>query len=280
MPPGPVRKTNPCVARHQHLTTNFHGRAVPAAGGAVSPTHLPAVVRFRPPVAYAIGIGHSPNYRPDIAIMRNYSPLDRLLMNVDIGVRTLLGKPVITERPNPSASESEGELKEADRDLAGRLMRINHAGEVSAQGLYQGQSLTARLPKVREAMERAALEENDHLEWCKTRAREVGTHVSYLNPLWYAGSVTIGAIAGAAGDRWSLGFVAETERQVVSHLEGHLRKLPDYDLRSRAVLEQMKEDEARHANMAKRAGGAELPFPVKKLMQFTSKIMTRTAYWI
>ncbi len=212
--------------------------------------------------------------------MRNYSPLDRILMNVDIGVRTLFGKPIITERPDPSESESEGELSEADRELAGRLMRINHAGEVSAQGLYQGQSLTARLPKVRKEMERAALEENDHLEWCERRAREMGTHVSYLNPLWYAGSVTIGAIAGAAGDKWSLGFVVETERQVVRHLEGHLKQLPHHDQKSRAVLEQMKDDEAKHAGVAQRAGGAELPFPVKKLMQLTSRMMTRTAYWI
>ncbi|WP_303909568.1 2-polyprenyl-3-methyl-6-methoxy-1,4-benzoquinone monooxygenase [Thiohalomonas denitrificans] len=212
--------------------------------------------------------------------MRNYTPLDRVLMNVDIGVRTLFGKPIVTDRPNPSDSESEGELNQAERELAGHLMRVNHAGEVSAQGLYQGQSLTARLPKVREEMERAALEENDHLEWCERRAREVGSHVSYLNPLWYAGSVTIGAIAGAAGDRWSLGFLAETERQVVRHLEGHLQRLPEHDRKSRAILEQMKEDEARHASMAKRAGGTELPFPLKTLMQFTSKLMTQTAYWI
>ncbi|SCZ61390.1 2-polyprenyl-3-methyl-6-methoxy-1,4-benzoquinone monooxygenase [Thiohalomonas denitrificans] len=212
--------------------------------------------------------------------MRNYTPLDRVLMNVDVGVRTLFGKPIVTERPNPSESESEGELSRPERELAGRLMRVNHAGEVSAQGLYQGQSLTARLPKVREEMERAALEENDHLEWCERRAREVGSHVSYLNPLWYAGSVTIGAIAGAAGDRWSLGFVAETERQVVSHLEGHLQRLPEHDRKSRAILEQMKADESRHAGMAKRAGGTELPLPVRTLMQFTSKVMTQAAYWI
>lgn len=212
--------------------------------------------------------------------MRNYSPVDKLMLNIDIGMRTLFGRPITTERPNPAEAEADAELSASERDLAGRLMRINHAGEVSAQGLYQGQALTARLPKVREKMERAAYEENDHLEWCERRAKEVGTHVSYLNPFWYFGSLAIGAIAGAAGDKWSLGFVVETERQVVRHLEGHLQQLPAHDKKSRAVLEQMKADEAKHADMAKSAGGAELPLPVKKVMQLTSKVMTRTAYWV
>ncbi len=212
--------------------------------------------------------------------MRNYSPIDRLLLNLDTGLRTVFGQPVLTERPNPAQHLPETDLNDAERVLAGRLMRINHAGEVSAQGLYQGQALTARLPEVRGKMERAALEENDHLEWCEGRARELGTHVSYLNPFWYAGSLAIGALAGAAGDKWSLGFVVETEHQVVRHLDEHLAQLPAHDLRSRAILEQMKEDEAHHATLALHAGGAPLPGPVKKLMGLVSKVMTRTAYWI
>lgn len=212
---------------------------------------------------------------------RHYSPLDHLVMGVDVGVRTLLGQPKITERPNPAGKQADDiELSEAERNLAGRLMRINHAGEVAAQGLYQGQALTAKLPQVRQKMERAALEENDHLDWCETRAKELGTHVSYLNPVWYAGSVAIGALAGIAGDKWSLGFVAETEHQVVKHLDEHLQRLPEQDAKSRAILEQMKEDEGHHATVALEAGGAELPYPIKKLMSMTSKIMTRTAFWI
>jgi ubiquinone biosynthesis monooxygenase Coq7 len=211
---------------------------------------------------------------------RKYSPLDHLLMGVDVGVRTLLGQPKITERTNPAKDQSETDLSETDRELAGRLMRINHAGEVAAQGLYQGQALTAKLPEVREKMERAALEENDHLDWCEKRIKETGTHVSYFNPVWYAGSVAIGALAGLAGDKWSLGFVAETEHQVVKHLEKHLQQLPEADSKSRAILKQMKEDEGRHATIAIEAGGAELPYPIKKFMGLTSKVMTRTAFWL
>jgi len=201
-------------------------------------------------------------------------------MGVDTGLRTLFGQPAITERPDPSCDVAEGELSDSERRLAGRLMRINHAGEVAAQGLYQGQALTAKLPQVREQMERAAQEENDHLDWCEHRARDLGTHVSYLNPVWYAGSLAIGALAGAAGDKWSLGFVAETEKQVVRHLDEHLERLPEHDAKSRAILQQMKEDEGHHATVALEAGGAELPTPVKKLMGLTSKIMTRTAFWV
>jgi len=211
---------------------------------------------------------------------RQYSPLDQLLMGVDVGMRTLFGQPKITERPNPAQNKTGAELNDAERQLAGRLMRINHAGEVAAQGLYQGQALTARLPHVRQQMERAALEENDHLDWCEKRATELGTHVSVFNPVWYAGSAAIGALAGLAGDKWSLGFVAETEKQVVKHLEEHLEQLPEHDEKSRAILEQMKEDEGHHATVALKAGGAELPLPVKKLMGLTSKIMTRTAFWL
>ncbi len=211
---------------------------------------------------------------------RSYSAVDHLLMNFDIGLRTLFGHPPVTERPDPASACREGELDEDERRLSGRLMRINHSGEVSAQGLYQGQALTARLPEVREKMERAALEENDHLVWCERRAKELGTHTSLLNPVWYFGSLAIGAAAGAAGDKWSLGFVAETEHQVIRHLDEHLHKMSPRDEKSRAILEQMKVDEGHHATVALHAGGAELPFPVKKLMGLMSKVMTRTTYWV
>lgn len=211
-------------------------------------------------------------------ISRDFSPADNLMMQVDTGLRTLFGKPNITERSNPEDSVEEGELSSCEKDLAGRLMRINHSGEVAAQGLYQGQALTAKLPEVREKMERAAQEENDHLDWCEHRIKELGTHTSYLNPLWYVGSVAIGATAGLAGDKWSLGFVAETEHQVVRHLTSHLDQISENDHKSRAILEQMKEDEGQHATTALNAGGAALPSPIKKFMSLTSKIMTKAVY--
>ncbi|HHH35647.1 MAG TPA: 2-polyprenyl-3-methyl-6-methoxy-1,4-benzoquinone monooxygenase [Gammaproteobacteria bacterium] len=212
--------------------------------------------------------------------VRHYSLLDRLVMTVDNGLRTVCGRPPVSERPDPADAVDEADLGEEERRLAARLMRVNHAGEVSAQALYQGQALTARLPEVRDKMERAALEENDHLVWCERRCRQLGGHVSLLNPFWYAGSLAIGALAGAVGDKWSLGFIVETERQVVRHLEDHLARLPARDAKSRAILEQMKEDEAHHATTALKAGGAPLPAPVKRLMGLTSKVMTGTAYWV
>ncbi|MCO6414390.1 MAG: 2-polyprenyl-3-methyl-6-methoxy-1,4-benzoquinone monooxygenase [Thiogranum sp.] len=211
---------------------------------------------------------------------RRYSPIDHLIMNVDQALRTLAGKPLVTERPDPATGVQQIDLDDAQKVEAARLMRVNHAGEVAAQALYQGQALTARLEKVRERMERAAQEENDHLEWCERRIRELGGHLSYLNPLWYLGSMVIGAAAGAVGDKWSLGFVAETEKQVVAHLDEHLQRLPQSDTKSRAVLEQMKIDESEHGASAKAAGGAELPSAIKRLMGLTSRIMTRAAYWV
>jgi ubiquinone biosynthesis monooxygenase Coq7 len=211
---------------------------------------------------------------------RHYSPADKFLMHLDTGLRTVFGRPRVTERPNPAENIDETELSQAEKDLAGRLMRINHAGEVAAQGLYEGQALTARLAEVRDKMERAAMEENDHLAWCESRINELGSHKSLLNPLWYGGSLAIGAIAGLAGDKWSLGFVTETERQVVRHLNSHLAQLSDKDQKSRAILEQMKEDEGHHATTALHAGGAELPSPIKKLMALTSKVMTKATFRI
>ena len=159
-------------------------------------------------------------------------------------------------------------------------MRVNHAGEVAAQALYQGQAVTARQDSVRAAMEKAALEENDHLAWCAQRIHELSGHPSYLNPAWYAGSFAIGVLAGLAGDAWGLGFVVETEHQVVRHLDNHLRQLPESDLKSRAILEQMRQDESHHATVALESGGNELPDEIRILMSLASQVMIRTAYWI
>ncbi len=211
---------------------------------------------------------------------RDYSPVDRLLIGVDQAVRTLFGRPQVTERHNPAEQVAESDLTDQERDLSTRLMRINHTGEVCAQALYQGQALTARLTEVRNSMERAAAEENDHLDWCKTRIRELGGRTSLLNPLCYAGSFLIGATAGLAGDKWSLGFVAETEHQVGDHLDDHLQRLAAQDEKSRSIIEQMKEDEAQHATTALEGGGAPLPAPVKLAMKLTSKVMTKTVYWL
>ncbi|TCT18740.1 2-polyprenyl-3-methyl-6-methoxy-1,4-benzoquinone monooxygenase [Thiobaca trueperi] len=211
---------------------------------------------------------------------RAYSPTDRLLINADHALRTLFGRSPTTERRNPAAALKEGEIGDDQRRLVGRLMRINHTGEVCAQALYQGQALTAKLPETRQRMERSAQEESDHLAWCAERLTELGSHQSLLNPLWYAGSFAMGAAAGLVGDRWSLGFVVETERQVESHLDDHLEQIPARDEKSRAILEQMKADEIRHAQIAKSAGGADLPAPIRAAMKLTSRIMTRTVYWI
>ena len=211
---------------------------------------------------------------------RNYTPLDHLIVNFDQALRTLAGRPLVTGRANPADDREETELSETEKTESMRLMRINQAGEVAAQALYQGQALTARLENVRERMEQAAEEENDHLDWCEKRVNELGGHVSYLNPLWYAGSFAIGAAAGILGDKWSLGFVAETEKQVIKHLDGHLQTMSARDQKSRAIIEQMKIDEAHHGAEARRAGGAELPEPAKQLMSVVSKVMTGSAYWV
>ncbi|MCG8428572.1 MAG: 2-polyprenyl-3-methyl-6-methoxy-1,4-benzoquinone monooxygenase [Chromatiales bacterium] len=211
---------------------------------------------------------------------RHYTSADDLMIGIDQALRTLFGQPQVTERPNPADAEAETEQGEEQRLHTARLMRINHTGEVCAQGLYQGQALTARLPEVRESMERAAQEENDHLAWCESRLKQLDNRKSYLNPFWYAGSFTIGAIAGLAGDKWSLGFVAETEHQVTAHLDDHLAQLPTNDDKSRAILNQMREDELHHATVALEGGGAPLPAPIKLAMNLTSKLMTKSVYWI
>ncbi len=211
---------------------------------------------------------------------RHFTITDKLLAQADMAMRTVFAKPPRSSRPNPGDEFADAELLANEKQHVGGLMRVNHAGEVSAQGLYQGQALTARLPDVRDKMEQAAIEENDHLAWCASRLEDVQAHKSLLNPVWYAGSFVIGAVAGAIGDKWSLGFVAETEHQVVRHLDEHLASLPEQDEKTRAILEQMKTDEMHHATTALHHGGAELPMPAQKLMGLMSKVMTRTAYWI
>lgn len=210
---------------------------------------------------------------------RRLTPLDLLLDQADRALRATLGRPA-AQRANPATARPDHLADSEARRHAAGLMRVNHAGEVAAQGLYHGQALTARRPGIRAAMEQAAREEGDHLAWCRDRLDELGDRPSLLAPVWYAGSVAIGALAGAAGDRWSLGFMAETERQVEGHLADHLTRLPEGDERSRAILQQMKVDEAQHARSAIEAGGAELPAPVRLLMKLTAKVMTTTAYRI
>lgn len=211
---------------------------------------------------------------------RKISPFDQAIGSLDNGLRLLFGPAPSTDRPNPATKAAETGLSPAARDLAGRLMRVNHAGEICAQALYQGQALTASSPRVRSKLERAAQEENDHLAWTAQRVNELGARTSYLNPVWYAGSFALGAIAGFAGDRWSLGFLAETERQVVEHLDRHLARLPPEDSKSAAIVAQMRDDESQHATTAERAGAAELPEPVKRLMRLASSIMTTGSHWL
>lgn len=211
---------------------------------------------------------------------RAYRFSDRLLIGLDQALSTIFGSPQQTDRVNPASGAQEADLTAEEQDHIARLMRINHTGEVCAQGLYQGQALTAQLPEVRDGMEQAAAEENDHLAWCENRIKELGNRKSLLNPLWYAGSFAMGATAGLAGDKWSLGFVAETERQVCAHLDDHLGQIPLHDRKSRAILEQMKEDEARHATTALEGGGVELPGPIKLGMKVTAKVMTKSVYWV
>lgn len=206
---------------------------------------------------------------------RRYGFLDQVLIAADEALRTLAGGRSAA-RPSPAADLPEA----ADPGEAARLMRVNHTGEVCAQALYSGQALFARDERVREALQTAAAEERDHLSWCRKRLEELDSHASVLDPLWYAGSFGMGMVSGLAGDRWSLGFLAETEAQVERHLEGHLDRLAEGDERSRAVLEQMRQDENRHGAMGRSLGGEELPLPVKMAMRMASKVMTRTAYWV
>jgi len=201
--------------------------------------------------------------------------LDQIITTFDLGLRTVFASPHAA-RPYPG-SGPEADLGEAERARAAALMRVNHVGEVCAQALYAGQALTAQNEQVRAELDQAAKEETDHLAWCEQRIVELGGRKSLLNPLWFGGAFALGAAAGLLGDKWNLGFLAETERQVEAHLDGHLQQLPDADAKSRAVVEQMKTDEARHAQTAVDHGGAPLPSPVKWAMRLAADVMRQTA---
>ncbi len=205
--------------------------------------------------------------------------LDELIVAFDKGLRTVFA-PAHSLRATPGRDLPEADMTDGQRRLSTSLMRVNHTGEICAQALYQGQALTARDSRARAALEQAAREETEHLAWTERRIEELGGRKSLLNPAWYAGSFALGAVAGLLGDRWNLGFLAETERQVVAHLEGHLQRLPAEDGKSRAIVESMKEDEARHATSAVGHGAAELPEPAKAAMRLSSKVMTETAFWL
>ena len=209
---------------------------------------------------------------------RRLTMLDKLISNADQALRTLVPGAATAYRPSPAQQRPASELSEQEQQHAAGLLRINHTGEVCAQALYQGQALTAKLPQVREAMEEAAKEEVDHLVWCEQRINELGSHTSRLNPLFYGLSFGIGALAGKVSDKVSLGFVAATEEQVCQHLTSHMTSLPVQDEKSKAVLLQMLEDEAKHATTALDAGGARFPLPVKVAMTGLSKVMTKAAY--
>jgi len=218
-------------------------------------------------------------------VVRNMSPkkfsaIDRLLLNIDRAVRTLHENKQGAERESPAVVSNETTLSEQEKKHAAGLMRVNHTGEVMAQALYQGQALTARLGSVRQDMDKAAKEEVDHLAWCEERVKELGGRTSLTNPLWYGVSFGMGAVAGLIGDKVSLGFVSAIEDQVCEHLESHLQKLPAQDEKSRAIVEQMLQDEAKHSQSAKAAGGVAFPQPVKKGMSLLSKLMTESSYRI
>ncbi len=214
--------------------------------------------------------------------MRKLSLIDKVLTEIDQSLRVVHATAPTTERPNPADGVQEtAPLTDDERKLIVRLMRINHTGEVSAQGLYRGQAMTANRPDIKDQMDRAAMEENDHLNWTEKRLGQLGGRKSLLNPFFYWGSFFIGAAAGKIGDKWSLGFVKETEDQVIKHLEEHINRLPAHALSDMAILHRMKEDEAHHGDVAMQSGGAKLPFPVRKLlMPLMSKVMTKSTYYL
>ncbi len=211
--------------------------------------------------------------------MRHFTGLDHLIGSFDQALRSLVPGTTSAQRENPSLDQT-APLAVSEARLVAGLMRVNHSGEVCAQALYHGQALTAKLPNVRIEMQQAAIEEQDHLAWCEDRLKELDSHTSVLNPVWYSLSFGMGALAGLAGDRYSLGFVAETERQVSLHLEQHMRELPEQDQRSLKILQQMNQDELQHRETALKAGGIDLPLPVRISMSAISKLMTKTSYFI
>lgn len=214
-------------------------------------------------------------------MVKTISILDKLIIEIDTALRTINPPALrVADRPSPAQHITQESLTDQEKKHSAGLMRVNHAGEVCAQALYQGQGLTAQLTHIKEQMLAAAAEEIDHLAWCEQRLSELNSKPSILNPLWYTGSIILGALAGLAGDKISLGFVAETERQVSHHLQCHVHALPPTDEKSKAILEQMREDEEHHAHSAMEAGGIELPFAMKQLMAMVSKLMTKSSYYL
>lgn len=211
---------------------------------------------------------------------RYFSTIDIFLNHLDLARKTLLIQPKTHQRAYPAKSIAENPIDKKEIKHAAGLMRVNHAGEVCAQALYQGQAITARSMVVKEKMQEAAEEELDHLAWCNQRLYELSSHTSYLNLVWYLGALSIGLVAGMVGDKWSLGFLEETENQVVRHLESHLGKLPEQDEKSRIIVGQMHKDESKHRDMARDAGAADLPIFIKQLMAMSSKVMTKVAYYL
>ena len=213
--------------------------------------------------------------------MRHLTFVDRCLSELDKAIRTIVPpQERASQREILAHCPIEDTLTPQEKTHIAGLMRVNHTGEVCAQALYQGQALTAKLTQVKKQLEQAAQEENEHLAWCEQRLRELNSRPSFLNSFWYLGSLCIGAAAGLAGDKWSLGFVAETEHQVSNHLQNHLEKIPEKDKRTHVILKQMQSDEAAHAYMAEKAGATELPTPVKKMMSVIAKVMTKTSYYL
>ncbi len=211
---------------------------------------------------------------------RQITPVDRLIAGLDSFLKTVSTAPTHATRESPARKVDDTQLSASEKSHAAGLMRVNHAGEIAAQGLYQGHAAVARDPEIEGQMQRAADEELDHLAWCEERLTELGAAPSRLSPVWYGGAFVMGAASGILGDRWGLGFIEETERQVVQHLTGHLDRLPPDDAKSRAIVHQMRDEEALHGANARDAGAAELPSGVRRLMRLTAKIMTRAAYWL
>ncbi len=211
---------------------------------------------------------------------RQLTTVDRLLAGVGSFLKTVTAAPTHASRESPARKVDDKSMSASEKSHAAGLMRVNHAGEIAAQGLYQGHAAVARDPDIEGQMQRAADEELDHLAWCEERLKELGSGPSRLNPLWYGGAFVMGAASGILGDRWSLGFIEETERQVVQHLTEHLDRLPAEDAKSRAIVHQMRDEEALHGASAKDAGAVELPARLRRMMRLTAKIMTGTAYWL
>ena len=208
---------------------------------------------------------------------RKYTPLDKLILGFDKVISVV---DTGNKRPSPAGDSPGDSMQGMEKRRSAALMRVNHAGEVAAQALYTGHAVTAKDARIRASMLQAAAEESDHLYWCAARVRELDSHVSYLTPVWYFGSFAVGAVAGLSGNKWNLGFVMETERQVVEHLDKHLALLPERDQKSRTILQQMRADELQHAAVARAAGAVELPQPLRIMMRCCAKVMTGSAYWL